>query len=181
MVSSHEINKEWEVMTEILRRIKGSKIAKDWDDYRKRIYPNQSLKDATNIDGNKFIKDYLLDQYSSEVDTYKRTDKVMNLGTEISPGDNIYIDCKPTNTRGEEIEPDENIGHIDVTNDMFDELSNKLNNPMLGKTILDNIGFQILVGIILLAIIYFIGNVIFLKYPKKIVNAKNNTLNPPSE
>jgi hypothetical protein len=168
-------------MTEILRRIKGSKIAKDWDDYRKRTYPNQSLKDVTNIDGNTFIKDYLLDQYSSEVDTYKRTDKLMNLGTEISPGDKIYIDCKPTNTYGEEIKPDENIGDIAVTNVMFDELSNKLNNPMLGKTILDNIGFQILVGIILLAIIYFIGNVIFLKYPKKIVNAKNNTLNPPSE
>ena len=87
MVSSENTNKEWEEMTEILRRIKGSKIAKDWDDYRKRTYPNQSLKDVTNIDGNTFIKDYLLDQYSSEVDTYKRTDKLMNLGTEISPGD----------------------------------------------------------------------------------------------
>lgn len=171
-----EEEEEWKVIKEVLRRMKGDELAERWDEFRKNFYPNKSVQQVTatrgsGITGTDFIKDFLLKAYKHEVKAYKKTDKLMNLGTEISEGDDIYIDCRPTNVYGEEVNPAENIIDNNATNAVFDELSNKINGQgMLGKTIFDNIGFQILVGIILLAIIYFTGKYIFISFPSKFVN-----------
>ena len=49
---------------------------------------------------------------------------------------------------------------MDTTNSILDELSDTLDK----KNIFENVGFQIMIGILLFSIIYYIGNYVFIKY-----------------
>lgn len=157
-LTQEEIEK-WNILTEYIRRVDGKAYA----DKFKNDYVNKMIKKGEPMNMQSF-KDYL--SMDSKRDIYSETDRVMNLGTKISPGDDIYIDCRPTNTFGEEINPGENIKTMDTTNSILDELSDSLD----GKNILENVGFQIMIGILLFSIIYYIGNYVFVKYPKKILD-----------
>ena len=176
MAITPEDEQEWKVIIEVIRRIRGSDIAQKYDKFRQTAYPGKTFKEVTSQNSENFIKDNIFMNFQEEIDAYKKTDKLMNLGTKISPDDDIYIDCKPTNIYGEEVNPAENIIDNNSINDIFDEI----NDRMVGKTIFENIGFQVIVAITLLAIIYFTGNFIFIKFPKKFVSDKNITPNPPS-
>ena len=157
-LSQEEIEK-WNIVTEYIRRVDGKAKA----DKFKNDYVNYMIKIGEPINMQRF-KDYI--SMDSKRDIYSKTDRIMNLGTKISPGDDIYIDCRRTNTFGEEINPGENIKTMDTTNSILHELSDSLD----GKNILENVGFQIMIGILLFSIIYYIGNYVFVKYPKKILD-----------
>ena len=152
-LTSEEIEK-WNIYTEYIRRTQGKASA----DKFKNDYVNDMIRKGEPIDMQRF-KNYL--SMDSKRDIYSKTDKLMNLGTQISPGDDIYIDCRPTNTFGEKINPGENIKTMDTTNSILDELSDTLDK----KNIFENVGFQIMIGILLFSIIYYIGNYVFIKYP----------------
>ena len=156
--------KEWEVIRETLRRTSGIKAAEDFEKLRTTLFRNKSVQDLTTIEGGKVITDIILPLFKKNIDAYKETDRLMKLGTKISPGDDIYIDCRPTNTFGEEIKPRENIiDNIDTTNTVFNELSDSMDKDMF----FNNIGFQAIIGIFLFGVVYYIGNYIFVKIPSK--------------
>ena len=164
MTLTNEEVKEWEVIRETLRRTGGAKAAEDWEKMRTTLFRNKSVKDLTTIEGGKFITDFYLPFFKKNIDAYKETDKLMRLGTKISPGDDIYIDCQPTNTFGEKIEPGKNIiDNVDITTDIFNELSDNTD----GEAFYNNIGFQVIIGIFLLGVVYYIGDYVFIKLPKK--------------
>jgi len=149
---------DWDMLVEYTRRSYGKQVA----DQFKNNFVNYMIQGGNPLDMQR-VKTFL--SMDKKRDIYESTDNLMNLGAKISPGDDIYIDCRPTNTFGEEINPGENIKTMDTTNTIFDELSDSLDK----KNILENIGFQIMIGILLFSIIYYIGNYIFVKYPKNLL------------
>ena len=82
--------------------------------------------------------------------------------------EDIYIECKPVDIAGEVITDTNNTISTDINNEILDTLSSSLSfdSSLSGKSIYDNVGFQTLIGIILLAILYAIGNFIFKKIPQ---------------
>lgn len=83
--------------------------------------------------------------------------------------EDIYIDCRPVETYGGDVvltDEDNNIENVGVSADVLDEISVNFSDG----TIINNIGFQTLLGLILLAIIYCIGNYVFKQVPKMIIN-----------
>ena len=163
---SQEEIEQWNIITEYIRRVDGKAKADKFKNntVNPAIEEGRSWKQASGGHDFNKTKKYISEHQSSKI--YSETDRVMNLGTKISPGDDIYIDCRPTNTFGEKINPGENIKTMDTTNSILDELSDSLD----GKNILENVGFQIMIGILLFSIIYYIGNYVFVKYPKKILD-----------
>jgi hypothetical protein len=83
-----------------------------------------------------------------------------------NPQDNIYIKCNPV---------DENNIPIDMQNNSItpdsnsDDVLREANSILAPDKIFQNIGLQIFIGIIFLAVAYLIGNVIFIKYPKTVI------------
>lgn len=84
-----------------------------------------------------------------------------------NPQDNIYIKCNPV---------DENNIPIDMQNNSITPDSNsedvlrEANGLLAPDKIFQNIGLQIFIGIIFLAVAYLIGNVIFIMYPKTVID-----------
>jgi hypothetical protein len=84
-----------------------------------------------------------------------------------NPQDNIYIKCNPV---------DENNIPIDMQNNSITPDSNsedvlrEANSLLAPDKIFQNIGLQIFIGIIFLAVAYLIGTVIFIKYPKTVID-----------
>ena len=158
---------ELNVFSEIIRRKDGKVKEKQkkifLDDLKSK---NKNFEAEYGITLDKWVKQNMGDFISN----YKKADDVMGLGTRISPGDEIYIDCKPTNTFGDVIEPDENIIDTpDITNQVINELAENVH----GNNVFNNIGFQAMVGILLLGIIYFIGDYVFIKYPKNFLDNRS--------
>tara|TARA_Y100000748_G_scaffold285268_1_gene267681 strand:+ start:755 stop:1039 length:285 start_codon:yes stop_codon:yes gene_type:complete len=89
-----------------------------------------------------------------------------------SKEDNIYISCNPiTEYGGEEIKEDEE-NEIDksrkISQDMLDDIGLNFSTGV----ITDNIGFQTLLGLILLGILYGLGNYVFKELPKNLIEKK---------
>lgn len=85
--------------------------------------------------------------------------------------EDIYIDCRPVSTYGGELiveDKDNNIVNTGVSAAMLDELALNFSNG----SIINNIGFQSLIGIGLLAILYGIGNYVFKEFPKNLIDKK---------
>ena len=84
-----------------------------------------------------------------------------------NPQDNIYIKCNPV---------DENNIPIDMQNNSItpdsnsDDVLREANGLLAPDKIFQNIGLQIFIGIIFLAVAYLIGTVIFIKYPKTVID-----------
>ena len=85
--------------------------------------------------------------------------------------EDIYIDCRPVSTYGGEViveDKDNNKVNTGVSADMVDSVALNFSNG----TITNNIGFQSLIGIGLLAILYGVGNYVFKEFPKNLIDKK---------
>lgn len=85
--------------------------------------------------------------------------------------EDIYIDCRPVSTYGGEViveDKDNNQVNTEVSATMVDDLALNFSNG----TITNNIGFQSLIGIGLLAILYGVGNYVFKEFPKNLIDKK---------
>ena len=86
--------------------------------------------------------------------------------------ENIYINCNPVDTIGNEVDNDETEESTSGTGLAFDTISNDLNS---GK-ILDNLGLQFTIAITAFAIIYGIGNYVFKTLPREMLDKRINNL-----
>ena len=85
--------------------------------------------------------------------------------------EDIYIDCRPVSSYGGEIileDEDNNIENTGVSADMIDSIASNFSNG----SITSNIGFQTLLGIGLMAILYGIGDYVFKQFPKNLIEKK---------
>jgi hypothetical protein len=85
--------------------------------------------------------------------------------------EDIYIDCKPVSTYGGEVivtDADNNQVTAGVSADMLDSIATNFTSG----NITDNIGFQTVVGITLLCILYGVGNYVFKELPNKLIDNK---------
>ena len=85
--------------------------------------------------------------------------------------EDIYIDCRPVSTYGGEViktDEEDNILNTGVSTAVVDEVALNFSNG----TITNNIGFQSLIGIGLLAILYGVGNYVFKEFPKNLIDKK---------
>ena len=168
---------EWDTLLEIFRRTSGSQWIRDigWDKIIQRI-KRQNISFANSWGQGKSLKNSLdgvnnTSAWIKNIATvYKNADNIYDKVTQSStlkPDDDIYIDCKPVDTFGEEITAENNL--VETNNkslEILDELTRNVN----GGAWFDNIGFQTVMGIALLGILYSIGNYVFIKFPKKIIN-----------
>jgi hypothetical protein len=83
-----------------------------------------------------------------------------------NPQDNIYIKCNPV---------DENNIPIDMQNNSINpdtysaDVLRDANSILAPDKLFQNIGLQIFIGIIFLAVAYLLGSFIFIKYPKNVI------------
>jgi len=89
--------------------------------------------------------------------------------------EDIYIDCRPVSTYGGEViieDDDNNLINSGVSADMVNSVAINVSSG----AITDNIGFQTLLGIALLGILYGLGNFVFKEIPKKLIDKKLRNL-----
>jgi hypothetical protein len=83
-----------------------------------------------------------------------------------NPQDNIYIKCNPV---------DENNIPIDMQNNSINpdtysaDVLREANGILAPDKLFQNIGLQIFIGVIFLAVAYLLGSFIFIKYPKNVI------------
>ena len=85
--------------------------------------------------------------------------------------EDIYIDCRPVTTYGGELilrDEDNNEDTSGVNAQLVDNLALNFSNGNITK----NIGFQSIVGVTLLAILYGIGNYVFKELPKNLIDKR---------
>jgi hypothetical protein len=83
-----------------------------------------------------------------------------------NPQDNIYIKCNPVDENNIPIDMQNN----SITSDTYSaDVLREANDLLAPDKIFQNIGLQIFIGVIFLAFAYLIGNVIFIKYPKTVI------------
>jgi len=86
---------------------------------------------------------------------------------ESQENDNIYIDCNPVDIHNEVIETDAENNEVPSNT-----ISTDITRNVLGGSLTDNIGFQSILGIAIIGILYGIGNYIFKQYPTKLLQNK---------
>jgi hypothetical protein len=101
-------------------------------------------------------------------EVYNRADWAIT--TYNSPEDNIYIKCNPVDSNDNTIDLDNN---VITTKNSSQEVLQEASNLLAPDKITNNIGGQIVVGVIFLAISYLIGNYIFIRYPRRIIDKSN--------
>jgi hypothetical protein len=85
--------------------------------------------------------------------------------------EDIYIDCKPVTTYGGEVvidDEDNNLLSTAGSADMLDSIASNFS----ARNITDNVGFQTMVGITLLGVLYVVGNYVFKELPKTLIESK---------
>ena len=94
-----------------------------------------------------------------------------------NPQDNIYIKCNPVDENNMPIEAKDNLLTPENTSltpeNTSDDVLREASNLLAPEKIFENIGLQIVIGIIFLAIAYLLGNLLFIKYPKIIISNAN--------
>ncbi len=181
---------EWYSFLELLRR---EELYKDipenaGNDYFKKRKENLQLMEAIVkgwfIKGNctfnsvyktdlkNIVEKFKADpNFKRMMKSYNKADQLMNVSSgqeswvKFVEDEDIYIDCKPVDVTGEVVDSSSNI--LNSNNKSMDVLQG-LTDGIGGGALFDNIGFQTLLGIVLLGILYSIGNYIFIKYPKNI-------------
>lgn len=89
--------------------------------------------------------------------------------------DDIFIECNPVDTFGDEdiIDQEDNTINIDVgSKTILDDVQFKFSR----KDIYENVGFQVILGIGLLAFIYFVADYVFKRVPKHMVSVQKRNL-----
>lgn len=88
----------------------------------------------------------------------------------LNEDEDIYIDCNPVTTEGEEIIDDNNneVKSELVNNQILDDLTKNV----VGGDLFNNVGVQTVIGVSVIAILYGIGTYIFKEIPNSIVQKK---------
>ena len=84
--------------------------------------------------------------------------------------DNIYIKCNPVDENNVIIESSNN--NIDKVDSTSLEVLKEVNSILSPNNIVANVGLQIVVGIIFLALAYLVGHLLFVTYPKKVIASR---------
>jgi hypothetical protein len=185
--SIEEKRKEWLLLIEFIRRKYGEDKAqliqandylnrgtKSVSQYYRDLYPTigtQDLKLPQLLQNPEFLTNVLAstqENISEYTDIYNETDILMkSLGT---AGDNMYIQCNPVDTNGNVIDETTNSFGTNTSslNAMFEELGNSFNPAFLYSSV----GLQTSISILFFILIYFIGNYMFISYPRSVI-AKN--------
>ena len=185
--SIEEKRKEWLLLIEFIRRKYGEDKAqlieandylnrgtKSVSQYYRDLYPTigtQDLKLPQLLKNPEFLTNVLAstqENISEYTDIYNETDILMkSLGT---AGDNMYIQCNPVDTNGNVIDETTNSFGTNTSslNAMFEELGNSFNPAFLYSSV----GLQTFISILFFILIYFIGNYMFISYPRSVI-AKN--------
>lgn len=185
--SIEEKRKEWLLLIEFIRRKYGEDKAqlieandylnrgtKSVSQYYRDLYPTigtQDLKLPQLLKNPEFLTNVLAstqENISEYTDIYNETDILMkSLGT---AGDNMYIQCNPVDTNGNVIDETTNSFGTNTSslNAMFEELGNSFNPAFLYSSV----GLQTSISIFFFILIYFIGNYMFISYPRSVI-AKN--------
>jgi hypothetical protein len=85
--------------------------------------------------------------------------------------EDIFIDCRPVTTYGGELIRKDSDNYLETTGiseEMVDSIATNFSNG----NITNNIGFQTVIGIGLLAILYGVGNYVFKEIPKNLIDKK---------
>jgi hypothetical protein len=85
--------------------------------------------------------------------------------------EDIYIDCKPVTTYGGEVVIDD-ADNILVSTAGSAEMLDSIASNFSAGNITDNVGFQTMVGITLLGLLYVLGNYVFKELPKTLIESK---------
>jgi len=185
--SIDEKRKEWLLLIEFIRRKYGEDKAqlieandylnrgtKSVSQYYRDLYPTigtEDLKLPQLLKNPEFLTNVLAstqENISEYTDIYNETDILMkSLGT---AGDNMYIQCNPVDTNGNVIDETTNSFGTNTSslNAMFEELGNSFNPAFLYSSV----GLQTSISIFFFILIYFIGNYMFISYPRSVI-AKN--------
>tara|TARA_B110000977_G_C11084412_1_gene494105 strand:- start:2251 stop:2550 length:300 start_codon:yes stop_codon:yes gene_type:complete len=86
--------------------------------------------------------------------------------------EDIYIDCNPVSIYGGE-EITDNKNDLTTSSEVLDDLALNFSTT----SITNNVGFQTLLGVTLLGILYGLGNYVFKELPKNLIDNKLNKLN----
>jgi len=138
------------------------------DDLKARATFNRDLSLKQLLKNPNFTLE-VLGKTKDDIETWTKiyNNADWTIRTYNNPQDNIYIKCNPV---------DENNIPIDMQNNSItpetnsDDVLREANGLLAPDKIFQNIGLQIFIGIIFLAIAYLIGNVIFIKYPKTVID-----------
>jgi hypothetical protein len=102
------------------------------------------------------------------IEVYNNADWIIK--TYSNPEDNIYIKCNPV---------DDNEMEIGTSNNSIAPQNNTevvltaATNMFSPEKMFENIGLQIVIGFLFLAMAYLIGNYIFIRYPKTVIENAN--------
>ena len=80
----------------------------------------------------------------------------------------IYIDCKPTDERGNTESDDKKLNAPNYSEQMIEQAAEMVDKGEF----FNNIGFQSVLGVSLLAILYYVGNYVFVTYPKSMLSSR---------
>jgi len=135
------------------------------------ISSNYKLSDL--LKNQNFIELFKLDNpvaVSKFTEIYNDTNYLMNsLNTK---KDNLYIKCNPVNEKGDVIEePSASAAGANLNN--VNSVLTEGSTFFTTEALFNNVGVQLLLSILILAIIYFIGHFITFIAPEKIQAAKN--------
>ena len=98
----------------------------------------------------------------------RMTNKPEKTWVKMKQDDNIYIDCDPVDITGEAIDIT-NPGDDSETNpDILNPITQEFNTGM----IYDSIGFQAVLGIVVIGIVYSIGEYVFKTFPKSLIDER---------
>lgn len=187
-MSSEIKEKEWLQFLEVIKRKYGYNIynlfkryhyARRGNDsvagYLKKKLPTSTITSNTSIKSILENEDFMQLIFGSGPDAdikkftevYSETDWLMK---SINKEDeDIYIKCNPVDDNGNVIDSkNNNLG--ESPNSMLEELSNTFKPELLYK----NVGLQAAMAIGFLAIIYSIGNYLFVHYPRSVIAKKVN-------
>jgi hypothetical protein len=160
----------------ILLDIKQSYINNNGTDSVAEFYKSKLGADATfsrNLSFNNLIKNEnftlkvlgkTLASIKTWTETYNNAD--WSIRTYNAQQDNIYIKCKPVDDDG--LPPELSFNKINPEADSIKVLR-AMGNLLSPEAVFDSIVLQIVIGVLFLAITYFIGTLIFIKYPKNVI------------
>lgn len=162
--------KQWQGLYELVRKYelynKGNNNSAGAVKYftEEKIKNNETVESAL---GKDFAENLISDISGRNfINAYKEADKIMGR-TSFLKDDDVYINCKPVDTFGKEITAETNFFK---SNNMSNELLDEARQNLQSGELTNNIGFQTIVGVFLIIFLYYVGNYVFIKFPKKIIN-----------
>jgi hypothetical protein len=156
----NEVNKRTKSVAAFYRDKLGSKATFNRDLPLKQLLKNEN-----------FISNVLektKDDVKLFTEVYNRANWAITTYNE--PEDNIYIKCNPVDDNDIPIELSNN---LITTENSSQEVLKEASNLLAPDKITNNIGAQIVIGVIFLAISYLIGNYIFIRYPRRMIEKSN--------